>query len=137
MAITFHPRRGTILYCDFAGLQEPEIVKCRPVVVLSGKHRELCTVVPLSGTEPNPIEPHHHQMEQASLPQCLAGQRIWAKCDIVMTVAFRRLDRDRSGRDANGKRTYEAKLISGNDLRAIESCVMHALCLKHLISTGK
>jgi uncharacterized protein YifN (PemK superfamily) len=133
MNINFHPRRGTILYCDFVGLKPPEIVKVRPVVVLSGKHKELCTVVPLSGTPPDPVEAHHHLLEQASLPQSLAGENIWAKCDVIMTVAFWRLDRAKGGRDANGKRIYEAKRISAADLRAIERCVLSALSMNHLL----
>ena len=53
MAINFHPRLGQVLYCDFkTGFRPPEMVKARPVVVLSRNHHELCTVVPLSGTEP-------------------------------------------------------------------------------------
>lgn len=137
MPINFHPRRGTVLYCDFVGLKPPEIVKCRPIVVLSGRHKELCTVVPLSGTEPDPIQSHHHLLDEHSLPKCLSGERIWAKCDLIMTVAFWRLDRARAGRDATGKRVYEAKLISSKDLEAIERGVIHALCMNHLISPGK
>jgi mRNA interferase MazF len=46
---------GQILICDFSsGFVEPEMVKVRPVVVISPKPRKsihsLCTVVPLSTT---------------------------------------------------------------------------------------
>jgi len=82
------------------------MVKSRPVVVLSWKHNQLCTVVPLSGTEPTTIETWHHQMN--SLPESLKKKGTWrAKCDCVTTVSFERLDRLNLGRDANtGKRIY-------------------------------
>jgi uncharacterized protein YifN (PemK superfamily) len=54
MAITFHPGYGTILYCDFDHQKASEMIKNRPVIVISRKNGNcaLCTVVPLSGTEP-------------------------------------------------------------------------------------
>ena len=36
MAITFHPKPGQILMCDFTyGFREPEMIKNRPVIVLT------------------------------------------------------------------------------------------------------
>ena len=55
--ITFHPKPGHVLICDFnTGFRPPEMVKKRPVVVISESRQQLVTVVPLSTTEPNPIE---------------------------------------------------------------------------------
>ena len=52
MAIGEHPAPGTILICDFKqGFREPEMVKQRPVIVLSPKigiRAKLCTVVALA-----------------------------------------------------------------------------------------
>lgn len=40
MALRFHPKPGTILMCDFdTGFQVPEMVKKRPVIVLSPKRK--------------------------------------------------------------------------------------------------
>ena len=59
MALKFHPKPGTILVCDFRqGFRAPEMIKRRPVVVVSPRLRnrtDLCTVVPLSTIEPRPI----------------------------------------------------------------------------------
>ena len=63
MAIREHPPTGSILMCDFnAGFREPEMVKRRPVVVISPKIRArpgLCTVVALSTTVPAPVMDYH------------------------------------------------------------------------------
>jgi len=57
MAINEHPVSGTILMCNFApGFQQPEMVKRRPVIVISPKisrRPNLCTVVALSTTAPS------------------------------------------------------------------------------------
>ncbi len=59
--LTFHPKPDTLLICDFdRGFKAPEMVKKRPVVVISPRRRkstpQLCTVVPLSSSAPNPVE---------------------------------------------------------------------------------
>ena len=133
MPITFHPKRGTVLICDFGtGFKAPEMVKKRPVVV-SRKHRELVTVVPLSTTEPVPVEKCHHELLDASLPLPLRGKRMWAKCDLVTTVGFWRLDRVRGPRHpTTGKRTHMAQPIRPEDLVAIQKAILFVMGLGHL-----
>jgi len=46
MPLTFHPHPGI-----------------RP-----RRSNQLCTIVPLSTTAPNPVEPFHHRMDPSSLP---------------------------------------------------------------------
>lgn len=134
MPITFHPKRGTLLMCDFStGFRPPEMVKKRLVVIVSRKHRELATVVPLSGTEPRPLEKCHREMRGASLPPPYRRQRMWAKCDLVTTVAFERLDRFRLGRHpTTGKRMYYTKPVCQEDLAAIQDALLYVLGLSHL-----
>ena len=90
MGLKFHPNRGAILICDYSsGFRPPEMVKARPVVIISPRHRRrpgLCTVVPLSSSEPEPIEPYHHELSVGAYP--LAKGRMWAKCDMLATVSF-------------------------------------------------
>jgi uncharacterized protein YifN (PemK superfamily) len=38
MALTFFPKAGTALVCDFRGYEPPEIVSIRPVIVISPNH---------------------------------------------------------------------------------------------------
>jgi mRNA interferase MazF len=98
MAITFHPKAGMILMCDFKGLVAPEIIKTRPVVIISPNNivrSGLCTVVPLSTTAPDPVQAYHYQIPHDPLRN---GAETWAKCDLVMSVSCARLDRIKLGR---------------------------------------
>jgi mRNA interferase MazF len=131
MPITFHPRPGNVLICDFGtGFKPPEMVKRRPVVVISRSYQELVTVVPLSTTEPRPIEKWHVELRDTSLPVSLRKKRHWAKCDVVTTVAFWRLDRVCVGRHpTTGKRLYVSYIVCPEDLTAIQTAVLHGLGL--------
>lgn len=130
MPITFHPRRGDILICDFdTGFQAPEMVKIRPVVVVSPRRRSgpgLCTVVPLSSTAPNPIEPYHHRLSPMAYPP--ARGPMWAKCDMAVTVSCTRLDRVKV-RAPFGQRQYIVFTMPEADMAAISACLRIALGL--------
>lgn len=123
MPITFHPRAGCVLECNFDGFVQPEIVKTRPVVIVSPKwlqrHR-LYTVVPLSTTEPNPIEKFHHKLAKDPMPNSV--ETVWAKCDMLYTVSVDRLDRFKVGRGL-----YKTSAVSDEDLSAIKACIKYAL----------
>jgi mRNA interferase MazF len=98
MAILHAVAPGTILRCDYSrgGFQAPEMVKARPAVVISPRlpHRDgLCTVVPLSGTAPERAALYVVRIElSVPLPEPYAHTVVWAKCDMLATVAFKRLD---------------------------------------------
>lgn len=137
LPITFHPETGTVLMCDFSsGFNPPEIVKKRPVVVVSPRRNnaQLCTVVPLSTTAPNPVQDHHHRLDPASLPKALREKETWAKCDVIMTVALSRLDRIKDGRGPNGARKYITGKLTPADLKAVRCGVLFALGLNSLTS---
>ena len=133
MPLKFHPRPGTVLICDFeTGSRPPEMVKKRPVAVISPRLRRsggLCTVVPLSTATPDPVERFHHRMDPQSLPGNLARTVNWAKCDLIAAVSLERLDRVRVGRSRDGTRIYVANPVTAEDLAAIRRCVMFALGL--------
>ncbi len=135
LPINFYPKPGVVLICDFAtGFKPPEMVKRRPVVVMSKCHQGLVTVVPLSTTEPIPLEAWHHELNSASLPMSLRGERHWAKCDVVATVAFWRLDRVRGPRHpTTGKRTYVSHVVCQQDFTAIQKAILHVFGLSRLI----
>lgn len=130
MAITFHPEPRMILMCDFTtGFRPPEMVKVRPVIVLSPQrhNRDTCIVVPLSTTEPDPIEGFHHKLDPESLPLRLRDETTWVKGDTITTVAHWRLDRVRTGRSREGVRTYVAHKISAIDWAATQHAIAIAL----------
>lgn len=121
--LRFHPKAGTLLICDFAGNIIPEIVKRRPVVVITPRlpHRDgLCTIVPLSSKPPDHPQPFHVLLSQSYLP----GETIdsWAKCDLVCSVSMKRLDRVKAGH-----RKFIAPMLSAADLAAIRQGVLAAL----------
>jgi mRNA interferase MazF len=135
MAITFHPKQGTVLICDYSGFVLPEMIKRRPVVIVSPtsrKQQQLYTIVPLSTTKPVPIEAHHHKMNPLSLPGEYAEEETWAKCDMIATVSIARFDRIKLGKDVNGKRQYVTHHVIKEDLDAIIKGLLKALGLATL-----
>jgi len=120
------------LLCDYdTGFQPPEMVKLRPVVVVSPRlpHRDgLCTVVPLSGTPPQRELAYQCRLEFSNpLPPPFEAAVWWAKADMLATVAFRRLDLFRTARDQTGKRKYLQPKVSAADLARVRGCILAAL----------
>jgi uncharacterized protein YifN (PemK superfamily) len=141
MAITEHPATGTILTCDFdAGFKKPEMVKRRLVVVVSPKIRlrpGLCTVVPLSTTEPIPKTSYHCKITiDPPLPERWGNVERWVKGDMICAVGFHRLDLIRLGKDVNGKRQYRYDTLRDDQLIVVRKCILCSLGLavltKHL-----
>ena len=127
MPLTFHPGAGAIVICDFStGFRAPEMVKVRPVVVISPRRRrgQLATVIPLSSTEPIPAEPWHLLIAPGVYPP--ARGPMWAKADMVVTVALDRLDRVKV-RDAQGNRAYHVYQLPAADMPALRAAVLAAL----------
>ena len=136
MPIQFHPEQGTIIICDFKGFVVPEMVKRRPAVIISPRLRRrdrLCTVVPLSTTAPSPIASYHHKLHiDPPLPKPYNEKAHWVKADMVYTVSFDRLYLPHGGKDTNGKRIYDVRIIDKADIIKIQQCVLHGLGLTHL-----
>lgn len=131
MAILFHPKPGMLLICDFnTGFKPPEMVKKRPVVIVSHARGQVATVVPLSTAEPIPIESHHYEMTPGSLPTSLRAKRCWAKCDMLSCVALWRLDRIMVGKHPRtGKRIYVSPQILTIDFEGIRRVLRSTLQL--------
>lgn len=141
MALTFHPRPGTILVCDFSkGFKEPEMVKTgRPVVVLTPQidgRGKLVTVVALSTVAPDPVREFHCRLPRASLPQLgrFQDRDTWVKGDMVYSVGFHRLDLIQLGKrhPGTGKRMYFNQRLGREQMRRVYECVLHGLSLGHL-----
>lgn len=136
MAIRYHPDTGTVVICDFKGFIEPEMVKRRLAVVISPRHRRgtgLCTIVPLSTTEPRIVCSYHCKLIfDEPLPEPYNSTIQWVKADMLATVSFERLFIPSDGREENGRRKYVIKVLNGADLRNIRKCVLSALALSHL-----
>lgn len=124
--LLYHPRKGSVVMCDFSGNIVPEIVKKRPVVVITPRlpHRErLATVVPLSTTPPEFLVDYVVKLSDyyGNDPQ---KPQQYAKCDLVCSVSFSRLDRIKIG-----YRKYISPQLSTKDLDAVLQGVKTALGL--------
>jgi mRNA interferase MazF len=125
MAITFVPSVGDVLMCDFNGFKPPEMIKVRPVLILSPRSRravpDTYVVVPTSTTPPAPVEGWHCQLKRGSYACSDQSVPIWAKCNMVTCVAAHRLDRMKvAGR-------YNRVQIRRDDLARVRQAVLHAL----------
>jgi uncharacterized protein YifN (PemK superfamily) len=110
MPISNKPKPGEILICAFPtdqrDLIDGEMAKDRLVIVMNKPlpgRGKLVNVVPISMTAPAPIMPWHVQVPIDCLPAASRhrkGDR-WAKCDMISTVGWGRLNR------------YEAPMRSG------------------------
>jgi mRNA interferase MazF len=142
LPIKAHPSTGTILTCNFdEGFKQPEMVKRRPVVVISPQNTwrpGLCTVVALSTTPPNPKRPYHCVLKiEPLLPPPWDSHEVWVKGDMILAVAYHRLDFIRIGRDGSGgRRLYYQRTLTVEQINQARSCVLHSLGLfkltKHL-----
>jgi len=124
MSLTIHPKAGYVLMCNFAGYVAPEMVKARPIVVVSPNHLRrpgLVSVVPLSTTPPDPVEAYHYKLTGNPVPGSSAGE-VWAKCDMLATVSLTRLDRIKIERGR-----YEIGHVSMDQVRAIRLAVALSL----------
>lgn len=111
------------------------MVKKRPAIVISPrlrKRNDLCTVVPLSTTEPLPPLDHHCRLEGLGLPPPYDAVAHWVKADMIATVGFHRLCLPFDGRHPSGKRKYVIRVLSPPDLARVRACVLHALGLGSL-----
>ncbi|BDU77566.1 type II toxin-antitoxin system PemK/MazF family toxin [Mesoterricola sediminis] len=130
MALPFDPKPGTIVICDFRGFIAPEMVKPRPAIVVSPKFRrreKLCTIVPLSTTDPRKVEPYHHLLTlDPPLPYPFDSPTCWVKGDLLYTVSYERLDLPHK-REPYSRRTFITRIIGEDDLEKIRICIQHGL----------
>ena len=137
MAISFHPKPGAILICNYqTGFVEPEMVKTRLCVVITPRLRRregLCTVVPLSMTAPPTVCDYHCEVEfERELPKPWAGKLRWAKCDMFSTVSHKRLSPIGVGRGPGGVRKYIYPEVTAEQLKTIRASVLCALTFQQL-----
>lgn len=132
MPLLFHSKPGTIVVCDYrTGFRPPEMVKRRPVIVVSPRLRRrngLCTVVPLSTQRPEPVEDYHCEINlPRALPPPFGVNPMWAKCDMLATLGFARLELLRAGKDRSGKRKYIQPVIGTAALMRVRTAVLASL----------
>tara|TARA_R110000782_G_scaffold135569_1_gene227946 strand:- start:522 stop:890 length:369 start_codon:yes stop_codon:yes gene_type:complete len=118
--------------CDFTDFREPEMVKARPIIVISPKlpyRSDIVTIVPISTTAPKHDLPFVVRLSKNYHPEETDDLPCWAKCDMVLNIALRRLDGFRIGR-----RKWANPQATGEDLQAVRAGVIHGLGMGHLIT---
>lgn len=128
--LQFQPKPGQLLVCHFGlGFQPPEMVKTRPVLVLSPKVAQwsrLCLIVPISSKAPEPVMNHHYRLPDDTVPGNKYPES-WVKGDMVTAVSCHRLDRFKVG-----FRQYVAPQVSAEVLKEARRCALHALGMHSL-----
>lgn len=134
MNLQQHPGVGAIVRVDLnEGFRIPEMRKRRPCVILSPEiigRDQLCTIVPFSTTPPRATA--HLACEvtlDPPLPWPYDSRVMWAKADMVMTVAFHRLKLLDRGRAADGIRLYDIRFLTGEKMEELKACVARAIGL--------
>jgi len=141
MGIKFPVGIGTILLCDYdrGGFQPPEMIKRRPAIIISPRlpfRDGLCTVVPISSDEGAHETDYAVRLEfRPPLPPPFSYEVAWAKCDMLATVGFARLDLFRTQRDQDGKRKYLHPKLSALDLDRVKKGILCALGMGNLTLT--
>jgi uncharacterized protein YifN (PemK superfamily) len=127
MGINFHPRAGQILVCSFDGFKVPEMVKPRPIIVVSARlpnRSDIVTVVPISLTAPKHNHPYVVQLSKNYHPKEADDLPCWAKCDMLMNLGLYRLNGFKLGR-----RKWDTPHASPEDLAAVREGVLYGLGL--------
>lgn len=126
MAVTFVPKRGAILMCDFdMAFVPPEMVKYRQVVVLSVEgmnHRHAldpgtCTVIPFSTIAP--ATPGIDDVFFSAGTYKSLRKDCWAKCRMICTMSHERLGLVRGLR--------RSEFLNPHDMIEIETAVSYVL----------
>jgi mRNA interferase MazF len=137
MPLLYHPKVGEILLCNYdTGFIEPEMVKRRPVVIVSPRLRKrsgLVSVIPLSTTKPDDLMEFHVEIELAkSLPRPFESRVMWAKCDMISTVSLKRLDRFKEAKGFQGQRNWISGQLDQNQIKRVKTGLLFGLGLGSL-----
>ena len=130
MALKFFPRAGQVFVCDFSGFKEPEMIKTRPVVVISPRlpfRSEIAAIVPISLTAPRHNLPFVYRLSKNYHPDEPDDLPCWAKADMVMNLGTYRLMPFKVGR-----RKYVYPELTREDLQGVIRAVLCGLGLDTL-----
>jgi len=119
--LTYQPKIGSVIFCDYRGFVVPEMVKKRPVIVVS-KHRDnsrLLLVVPISTTQPIILRNYHLEIDAHFCSNHLSGKKSWVKCDMINMVSLDRLHLVRANQ--TGQR-YSPQ-VGSNFIRKIKDAI--------------
>ncbi len=136
MPIAYHPKQGCIVRVSFdEAFKKPEMVKPRLCIVVSKpiqSRPNLCTIIPLSTTDPDKIMPYHYKLTiPFKLPDRWTSKTCWAKCDMIYSAGFHRIDLLRLGKE-DGRRVYQTECIPEESFKGLQRAMLHGLSLSSL-----
>ena len=129
-SISFVPAAGLVLLCNFStGFQAPEMIKIRPVVVISerDRNRDTCIVVPVSSVLPRDARAVFVALDSNKYAFFQKPDN-WAKCETINAVRVQRLFRLRdpaTGRGIDSRQT----MIDPADLKLVREGVSRVIGL--------
>ncbi len=91
--INFQPKSGSVLWCDYEGFIIPEMIKRRPVIIIS-KHKKnssLVLVVPISTKMPKKEHYTNIELPRVISKKYFKDKRMWLKSDMINVVSLNRL----------------------------------------------
>jgi mRNA interferase MazF len=90
---------------------------------------QLCTIVPLSTTKSRSLAAYHCEIRlEPPLPFPYDSEVMWAKADMIMTVAFHRLKLLQAQQRApDGDRLYDIRVLDDEKMAEIRDCVRRCL----------
>jgi uncharacterized protein YifN (PemK superfamily) len=130
MALPFFPRAGQVLMCDFKGFVEPEMVKTRPVIVVSPRlpyRSQIAAVVPISLTAPKHDLPFCYRLSKNYHPEEDDDLACWAKADMIMNLGIYRMSGFKVGR-----RKWEHPTLNAEDLAGVRHAILCGLGLDRI-----
>lgn len=113
--------------CNFDGFKEPEMVKSRPVIIISPRlpHREhIVAIVPISLTPPKHSLPFCYKLSKNYNPLETDDLTSWAKADMLLNIGTYRLSAFKISR-----RHYSYPTLSPEDLAGVRHAVLCGLGL--------
>lgn len=127
MPLPFFPRAGQVLMCDFQGFNEPEMVKVRPIIVVSPRlpyRSEIAAIVPISLTAPKHDLPFCYRLSKNYHPEETDDLPCWAKADMLLNIGTYRLSGFKVGR-----RKWTFPSLTAVDLAAVRPAILCGLGL--------
>jgi mRNA interferase MazF len=130
MSLLFFPRAGQIYICDFSGFKQPEMIKPRPVIIVSPRlpyRSEIAAIVPISLTAPKHNLPFCYRLSRNYHPESPDDLPCWAKADMLLNVGTYRLSAFQVG-----KRKYAYPTLTPEDLAGVRHAVLCGLGLDRI-----
>jgi len=124
------PGESVCLLCPhswnpFASWGKPEMIKCRPVVVLGPKRRDnkhTATVVVLSTKEPKYPQRYHRKIVfEKTLPRPFNKNIMWVKGDMIYTLSIERMERPFKW--IRGRPLYKNYFLPNEEFDKVLDCV--------------